>query len=165
MTIKNPAIGSLLLVLLLVIVIREGFVWLMTVLGYPATGSLVGMLFLLTVLLAYRAVKPLPRWLELGSSMFLTESALAYLPVCAAGGMLLFTQFGSLYGVMFVTILVTLVTLKGFGVLARRAMPPNQAEAISDSALPSETGIDIDSSEHTRNQNDPLSQQSKERNS
>jgi putative effector of murein hydrolase LrgA (UPF0299 family) len=165
MTDKNPAIGSLLLVFLIVVVIREGFVWLMTVLGYPATGSLVGMLFLLALLLGYRALKPLPRWLERGSSMLLTESALAYLPVCAAGGMLLFTQFGSLYGVMFVTVLVTLVTLKGFGVLARRAMPPNQAEAISESALPSETGIDIDSSEHTRNQNDPFSQQPQERNS
>ena len=165
MTIKNPAIGSLLLVLLLVIVIREGFVWLMTFLGYPATGSLVGMLFLLALLLSYRAIKPLPRWLELGSSMLLTESAFAYLPVCAAGGMLLFTQVDSLYGVIFVSILVTLVTLKGFGVLARRAMPLNQAEAMTQSALPRETGIDIDSSEHTREQNDPSSQQFGERNS
>ena len=56
MIIKNPAMGSLLLVLLMVIVIREAFVWLMTVLGYPATGSLVGMLFLLTLLLSYRAI-------------------------------------------------------------------------------------------------------------
>ena len=164
MTAKNPTIGSLLLVLLLVVVIREGFVWIMTLIGYPATGSLVGMLFLLTLLLCYRAFKPLPSWLELGSSRLLTESALAYLPVCAAGGMLLFTQFSSLYGVMFVTVLVTLVTLKAFGVLAGRAMPPNQAEAVSQSALPSEIGIDINSTEHALDQNDSVSQSSQEHN-
>lgn len=115
---------AILLTLISIVVIREISVAFATYIGFASMGNIIGMIWLFTMLLVWRFVKGLPDWLTISSNKILTESALAYLPVSAGAGILLFKLGDQFWGVMAVMLISTILPLWAFAKLAEYWFQP-----------------------------------------
>lgn len=77
----------------LIIVFREGAVWLTTQLHHPELGNLVGLLSLLAVLFIWRKLKKIPARLVDTNNKIMKESAFAFLPI-SAGALIMLVHMG-----------------------------------------------------------------------
>ncbi|WP_343598143.1 hypothetical protein [Acinetobacter sp.] len=77
----------------LIIIFREGALWIMTQFHFPELGNLVGLLSLLACMLIWRRFKPISLRLVDSNNKIMRESALAFLPVCA-GSLLTLVHMG-----------------------------------------------------------------------
>lgn len=95
----------------LIIIFREGAVWLMGQFNHPELGNLVGLLSLLAVLLLWRKFKHLPARMIDTNNKIMKESAFAFLPI-SAGSLLMLMHMGKEIP-LFLTVLVvsTLIPL------------------------------------------------------
>lgn len=111
---------AILVTFAVIITIREGCFYVAKQLNHEAAGNVAGMLLLLVILLLWRINHGLPDWLITASNKILTDSAIAYLPVSAGAGLLLFGLGDELFGILAVTVVATLLPLWAFAVVANR---------------------------------------------
>src|SRR5690606_38544467 len=109
--IKNIDWPAWIATLLLIVVFREGSVWIMTQLNHPELGNLVGLISLLIVLFAWRYFSKLPPRLIDTNNKLMKESAFAFLPI-SAGSLIMLIQLGQkIPAFMLVLCLSTLLPL------------------------------------------------------
>lgn len=111
---------SLLLTLAMVIIVRESAVLICRALGVEQAANVVGMVAMFLILVIWRMLKGLPRWLTRASNILLVDSGVAFLPVSAGAGILLFGLGDELWGVMLTMAISTLIPLWGLAILANR---------------------------------------------
>lgn len=104
----------------LIILFREGAVWLMSQFNHPELGNLVGLLSLLAVLLLWRKFKTIPSRLVDTNNKIMKESAFAFLPI-SAGSLLMLMHMGKEIP-LFLTVLVvsTLIPLWIYAKMAKK---------------------------------------------
>lgn len=118
-----PTWLALLLTLGMVVLVREGCLWVCTQLGMAQATNIVGLVVLFVVLMAWRVWRGfgngLPQWLTHASSLLLIESGFAFLPVSAGAGLLMFALGDELVGFVVVIVVSTLLPLWGLGKLSQ----------------------------------------------
>ena len=77
----------------LIIIFREGAVWVMKQFGHPELGNLAGLISLLSVLALWRKFKKIPASLVDTNNKIMKESAFAFLPI-SAGSLLMMMHLG-----------------------------------------------------------------------
>lgn len=104
----------------LIILFREGAVWLMSQFSHPELGNLTGLLSLLAVLLLWRKYKAVPARLVDTNNKIMKESAFAFLPI-SAGSLLMMMHMGKEIP-LFLTVLVvsTLIPLWIYAIMAKK---------------------------------------------
>ncbi|HJF28132.1 hypothetical protein OC498_08540 [Acinetobacter bohemicus] len=118
--IKNIDWPAWIATLLLIVVFREGSVWIMTQLNHPELGNLVGLISLLIVLFAWRYFSKLPPRLIDTNNKLMKESAFAFLPI-SAGSLIMLIQLGQkIPAFMLVLCLSTLLPLWIYAKMAKR---------------------------------------------
>ena len=118
--IKNIDWPAWIATLLLIVVFREGSVWIMTQLNHPELGNLVGLISLLIVLFAWRYFSKLPPRLIETNNKLMKESAFAFLPI-SAGSLIMLIQLGQkIPAFMLVLCLSTLLPLWIYAKMAKR---------------------------------------------
>ena len=78
----------------LIILFREGAVWVMKQFNHPELGNLVGLISLLIVLSFWRKFNKIPASLVDTNNKIMKESAFAFLPI-SAGSLLMLVHMGS----------------------------------------------------------------------
>jgi len=111
---------ALALTLLLIICIRETSVWLMGHLHHPELGNLFGLFWLRAMLLLYKRRWALPSRMLDANARIMKESALAFLPIAAGAGSMLYSLGHELPAFLCVLLLSTLPPLWLYARLARR---------------------------------------------
>ena len=111
---------SLLLTLAMVIIVRESAVVICQAFGVEQAANVVGMVAMFLILVIWRLLRGLPRWLTRASNILLVDSGVAFLPVSAGAGILLFGLGDELWGVMLTMAISTLIPLWGLAILANR---------------------------------------------
>lgn len=106
--------------IVLIIGFREAAVWLMTTLGRPELGNLIGLLALLVTLFIWRRFGAIPTRVIDVNNKIMKESAFAFLPI-SAGSLIMLVHMGAEIPV-FLTVLVfsTLVPLWVYAKMAKR---------------------------------------------
>lgn len=117
---------ALLITLTLIIIVRESSVWIMAQFGHPELGNLLGLLALLSVLVLWRRIKPLPIRLLDANTHIMKESAFAFLPVSAGAILMLLHMGQELPWFLFILVLSTLLSLWVYAQLAKRWMRSDQ---------------------------------------
>lgn len=117
---KIPLWLALSLTLIMVIVVRESAVVICELLGIEKAANVVGMVAMFLILVVWRWIKGLPKWLTKASNMLLVDSGFAFLPVSAGAGLLLFALGDELWGVMLTMAISTLIPLWGLAILTNR---------------------------------------------
>lgn len=118
--IKNIDWPAWIATLLLIVVFREGSVWIMTQLNHPELGNLVGLISLLIVLFAWRYFSKLPPRLIDTNNKLMKESAFAFLPI-SAGSLIMLIQLGqNIPAFILVLCLSTLLPLWIYAKMAKR---------------------------------------------
>ena len=118
--IKNIDWPAWIATLLLIVVFREGSVWIMTQLNHPELGNLVGLISLLIVLFTWRYFSKLPPRLIDTNNKLMKESAFAFLPI-SAGSLIMLIQLGQkIPAFMLVLCLSTLLPLWIYAKMAKR---------------------------------------------
>lgn len=115
-----PLWVALSLTLIMVIVVRESAVVICQALGIEKAANVVGMVAMFFILIAWRLIRGLPKWLTKASNILLVDSGFAFLPVSAGAGLLLFALGDEFWGVMLTMIISTLIPLWGLVILANR---------------------------------------------
>jgi holin-like protein len=115
-----PLWVALSLTLIMVIVVRESAVVICQALGIEKAANVVGMVAMFFILIAWRLIRGLPKWLTKASNILLVDSGFAFLPVSAGAGLLLFALGDEFWGVMLTMIISTLIPLWGLAILANR---------------------------------------------
>lgn len=111
---------ALLYTIAFIIVVREAAVWIMTQLGHPALGNLLGLFALLVLLIVWRKLAALPKRMLDANAKIMKESALAFLPI-SAGSILMLASLGhELAAIIFILFFATLVPLWLYAKLAKR---------------------------------------------
>ncbi len=111
----------LLVVMLLIVLIREGCVWLMAQFGYANLGNLVGLFLLLGLALVYRHMSGrIPTRLVAANAMILKESLFAFLPICAGTGLLILHLGQEGVRILAIMTVCTLFSLWLYARLAKR---------------------------------------------
>lgn len=113
---------ALLITLTLIVIVRESSVWLMAQFGHPELGNLLGLLALLTVLVLWRRIKPLPIRLLDANTYIMKESAFAFLPISAGAILMLIHMGQELPWFLFILVFSTLLSLWVYAQLAKRWM-------------------------------------------
>jgi putative effector of murein hydrolase LrgA (UPF0299 family) len=113
---------ALLITLTLIVIVRESSVWLMAQFGHPELGNLLGLLALLTVLVLWRRIKPLPIRLLDANTHIMKESAFAFLPISAGAILMLIHMGQELPWFLFILVFSTLLSLWVYAQLAKRWM-------------------------------------------
>lgn len=111
---------AVILTLLMVIIVRESAVVICQALGVEQAANVVGMVAMFLILVIWRLLAGLPKWLTRASNVLLVDSGFAFLPVSAGAGILLFGLGDELWGVMLTMAISTLIPLWGLGILANR---------------------------------------------
>lgn len=111
---------ALTLTLIMVVVVREAAVVVCGRLGIEQAANVVGMVAMFLMLMVWRMIKGLPSWLTKASNMLLVDSGVAFLPVSAGAGILLFGLGDELMGAMLTMAISTLIPLWGLAILANR---------------------------------------------
>lgn len=108
------------LTLIMVIIVRESAVVICELLGIEKAANVVGMVAMFLILVVWRWIKGLPKWLTKASNILLVDSGFAFLPVSAGAGLLLFALGDELWGVMLTMAISTLIPLWGLALLTNR---------------------------------------------
>lgn len=117
---KLPIWLGLLSTLLLVIVVRESALIVCQAIGIEKAANIVGLVAMFIILIIWRFIKGLPRWLTRASNTLLVDSGFAFLPVSAGAGILLFELGDEFWGVMLTMTISTLIPLWALAILADR---------------------------------------------
>ena len=106
--------------LALIVIFREGAVWVMTALEHPELGNLAGLISLLIALFTWRRLSQIPLRLIDTNNKIMKESAFAFLPI-SAGSLIMLVQLGEKIPVfMLVLCLSTLIPLWVYAKMAKR---------------------------------------------
>ncbi|KAB0630123.1 hypothetical protein F7P75_00030 [Acinetobacter gandensis] len=104
----------------LIILFREGAVWLMSQLDHPELGNLVGLIALLIVLVIWRKVHKIPARIVDTNNKIMKESAFAFLPI-SAGSLLMLVHMGAEIPLFLVVmVLSTLIPLWVYAKMAKK---------------------------------------------
>jgi len=125
---------ALIITLIMVIVVRETAVVICQWAGIEKAANVVGLVAMFFILVAWRMIKGLPKWLTKASNTLLVDSGFAFLPVSAGAGLLLFALGDELWGVMMTILISTLIPLWGLGLLANRWLS-NHASINNDTII------------------------------
>lgn len=118
----------------MVIVVRETAVVICQWAGIEKAANVVGLVAMFFILVVWRMIKGLPKWLTKASNTLLVDSGFAFLPVSAGAGLLLFALGDELWGVMMTILISTLIPLWGLGLLANRWLS-NHASINNDTII------------------------------
>ncbi|WP_367106571.1 CidA/LrgA family protein [uncultured Psychrobacter sp.] len=127
-----PLWQALILTLIMVIVVRESAVVICQWAGIEKAANIVGLVAMFLILITWRRLRGLPKWLTRASNTLLVDSGFAFLPVSAGAGILLFQLGDELWGIMLTMIISTLIPLWGLGLLANRWLNDCSDNPISD---------------------------------
>lgn len=106
--------------LLLIVVFREGAVFITTTFNHPELGNLVGLMALLITLLIWRRFKRISHRLIDTNNKIMKESAFAFLPICA-GSLIMLTHMGKEIPLfLFILTFSTLIPLWVYAKMAKR---------------------------------------------
>lgn len=106
--------------ILLIILYREGALWVTSEFNHPELGNLVGLISLLITLSLWRKFGTLPIRLVDTNNKIMKESAFAFLPI-SAGSLLMITQMGEKIPAFLVVLFVsTLIPLWVYAKLSKR---------------------------------------------
>ncbi len=117
---KIPLWLAIILTLIMVIVVRESAVVVCELLGIAKAANVVAMVAMFLILVVWRRIQGLPKWLTRASNVLLVDSGFAFLPVSAGAGLLLFALGDELWGVMLTMAISTLIPLWGLALLTNR---------------------------------------------
>lgn len=117
---KLPLWLAVLLTLTMVVTVRESAVIICRSFGIEQAANIVAMVAMFLILVVWRTIKGLPKWLTRASNVLLVDSGFAFLPVSAGAGILLFGLGDELWGVMLTMAISTLIPLWGLAILANR---------------------------------------------
>lgn len=117
---KIPLWMALILTLALVILVRESALMICQWAGIEKAANIVGLVAMFLILVVWRLVRGLPKWITSASNVLLVDSGFAFLPVSAGAGILLFELGDEFWGIMLTMIISTLIPLWALGLLANR---------------------------------------------
>lgn len=117
---KLPLWLAVLLTLIMVIAVRESAVIICRSFGIEQAANIVAMVAMFLILVVWRMIKGLPKWLTRASNVLLVDSGFAFLPVSAGAAILLFGLGDELWGIMLTMVISTLIPLWGLAILANR---------------------------------------------
>ncbi len=120
---------ALLMTALIIVLIRETGVWLMEQLGHAELGNFCGLFALLGILILIRRHGTLPEWLLQSNTVFMKESALAFLPISAGAATVLLSVGDEIWGMMLVLLVSTILPLWAFARLTERGLKENHPDA------------------------------------
>ncbi|OTG90555.1 hypothetical protein [Acinetobacter sp. ANC 3813] len=104
----------------LIIIFREGAVWVMKQFNHPELGNLVGLLGLLIVLSLWRKLHKIPASLVDTNNKIMKESAFAFLPI-SAGSLLMLMHLGDEIPMFLVVLFVsTLIPLWVYAKMSKK---------------------------------------------
>lgn len=104
----------------LIIIFREGAVWVMKQFNHPELGNLVGLLGLLIVLSLWRKLHKIPASLVDTNNKIMKESAFAFLPI-SAGSLLMLMHLGDEIPMFLVILFVsTLIPLWVYAKMSKK---------------------------------------------
>ena len=117
---KIPLWMALILTLALVILVRESALMICQWAGIEKAANIVGLVAMFLILVVWRLLRGLPKWITSASNILLVDSGFAFLPVSAGAGILLFELGDEFWGIMLTMIISTLIPLWALGLLANR---------------------------------------------
>lgn len=104
----------------LIIIFREGAVWVMKQFNHPELGNLVGLIALLIVLSFWRKFNKIPASLVDTNNKIMKESAFAFLPI-SAGSLLMMMHLGDEIPMFLIVLFVsTLIPLCVYAKMAKK---------------------------------------------
>lgn len=104
----------------LIVIFREGSVWIMTQLNFPVLGNLVGLLSLLICLALWRRFKRIPPRIIDTNSTLMRESSFAFLPICAGSLMTLLHMGKEMSFLVLIMAISTLIPLWVYAKMAKK---------------------------------------------
>ena len=108
---KMPLWMALLLTLIMVITVRESAVIICQWAGIEKAANIVGLLTMFFILIVWRFIKGVPRWLTQASNTLLVDSGFAFLFFSSGAGLLLFALGDELWGFMLTILISTLIPI------------------------------------------------------
>lgn len=123
---------AIVITLALVIFIRETAVLICDALGYASAANIVGMITLFILLMIWRFTFGLPAWITQASNTLLVDSGIAFLPVSAGAGLLIFGLGDELWGIIFIMLISTLLPLWGLAKLSNTWLGDNGQTSNAD---------------------------------
>ncbi len=117
---KIPLWLGVIFTLAIVVIVRESALIICEWLGIEKAANIVGLVAMFLILITWRWLKGLPKWITRASNILLVDSGFAFLPVSAGAGILLFGLGDELWGVMLTMAISTLIPLWGLAVLTNR---------------------------------------------
>lgn len=112
--------SALLLTLLAIILVRESSVWLMSKLGHPELGNLIGLGIFLIILILLRRFWAIPLRMIDANAHIMRESAFAFLPISAGSILMLIAMGKDIPLFLLVMVVSTLIPLWIYAKLAKR---------------------------------------------
>ncbi|WP_287908270.1 hypothetical protein [Acinetobacter sp.] len=104
----------------LIIIFREGAVWVMQQFNHPEMGNLVGLISLLIVLSLWRKYQKIPASLVDTNNKIMKESAFAFLPI-SAGSLLMMMHLGDEIPMFLIVLVVsTLIPLWVYAKMSKK---------------------------------------------
>ena len=104
----------------LIIIVREGAVWVMKQFNHPELGNLVGLIALLIVLSFWRKFNKIPASLVDTNNKIMKESAFAFLPI-SAGSLLMMMHLGDEIPMFLIVLFVsTLIPLWVYAKMSKK---------------------------------------------
>ncbi len=105
----------------LVVAVREGALYVCTLLNLPTASNIVGLVVLFVLLVGVRLWRgELPKWLSYSSSVLLVDSGFAFLPVSAGAGILLFGLGDEMWAVCAIILVSVIIPLWAFAKLSEK---------------------------------------------
>ncbi len=105
----------------LVVAVREGALYVCTLLNLPTASNIVGLVVLFVLLVGVRLWRgELPKWLSYSSSVLLVDSGFAFLPVSAGAGILLFGLGDEMWAVCVIILVSVIIPLWAFAKLSEK---------------------------------------------
>lgn len=104
----------------LIVIFREGSVWVMTQLDFAVLGNLVGLISFLLCLVIWRRFKRIPPRLIDTNSTLMRESSFAFLPTCAGSLMILLHMGKEMSALVLIMAVSTLIPLWIYAKMAKK---------------------------------------------
>lgn len=112
--------STLISTMAMIVIVRESAVWIMSKLGNPVLGNLVGLGILLIILIIWRRVSGLPEKMIHASTLIMRESAFAFLPVSAGAILMLKNLGGQIPYLVIILFSCTLIPMWIYAKLSKR---------------------------------------------